>query len=100
MYRREDPVLGLRYQKAPSSIRKISIAGVLRLHATSRRLCDRSAQRFAQDDDFVGVLTENIPNKLALMGRLPRLLSGVPSGLMQNFSGACSTASTSKEGCD
>jgi hypothetical protein len=30
------------------------IAGVLRLRATSRPLCDRSARRFAQDDGFVG----------------------------------------------
>jgi hypothetical protein len=31
-----------------------SIAGVLRLRAISRSLCDRSARRFAQDDGFVG----------------------------------------------
>src|ERR1700733_9992844 len=31
------------------------IAGVLRLRATSRPLCDRSARRFAQDDGFVGL---------------------------------------------
>src|ERR1700720_3826266 len=31
-----------------------SIAGVLRLRAISRALCDRSARRFAQDDGFVG----------------------------------------------
>jgi hypothetical protein len=30
------------------------IAGVLRLRATSRPFCDRSARRFAQDDGFVG----------------------------------------------
>jgi hypothetical protein len=30
------------------------VAGVLRLRATSRPLCDRSAWRFAQDDGFVG----------------------------------------------
>ena len=30
-----------------------SIAGVLRLRAISRPLCDRSARRFAQDDGFV-----------------------------------------------
>jgi hypothetical protein len=30
------------------------IAGVLRLRATSRPLCDRSARRFTQDDGFVG----------------------------------------------
>jgi hypothetical protein len=27
--------------------------------------------RRAQDDEFVGVLTKNIPNKLALVGRSP-----------------------------
>jgi hypothetical protein len=32
------------------------IAGVLRLRAISRSLCDRSARRFAQDDGFVGGL--------------------------------------------
>jgi hypothetical protein len=31
------------------------VAEVLRLRATSRRLCDRSARRFAQDDGFVEV---------------------------------------------
>jgi hypothetical protein len=31
-----------------------SIAGVLRLRAISRPLCNRSARRFAQDDGFVG----------------------------------------------
>src|SRR5580692_2941070 len=31
-----------------------SIAGVLRLRAISRPLCDRCARRFAQDDGFVG----------------------------------------------
>src|ERR1700720_2138058 len=30
-----------------------NIAGVLRLRAISRPLCDRSARRFAQDDGFV-----------------------------------------------
>jgi len=32
---------------------------------------DRSVTRSAQDDDFVGVLTKNIENKLALMGLRP-----------------------------
>jgi hypothetical protein len=32
-------------------------------------------------DVFVGVLTKNIPNKLALIGLRPGLLSEVPSGL-------------------
>src|SRR5882757_4187094 len=31
-----------------------SIAGVLRLRAIKPPVCDRSAKRFAQDDDFVG----------------------------------------------
>jgi hypothetical protein len=29
---------------------------------------DKSVRRSAQDDDFVGILKKNIPNKLALMG--------------------------------
>src|SRR5271155_5290532 len=33
-----------------------SIAGVLRLRAIKPSICDRSAKRFAQDDDFVGGL--------------------------------------------
>ena len=40
-------------RKAPSSIGKVSIAGVLRLRAVSHVLSDRSARRFAQDDDSV-----------------------------------------------
>jgi hypothetical protein len=32
---------------------------------------DKSVKRSAQDDDFVGVLKKNIPNKLALMGHRP-----------------------------
>ena len=32
----------------------MSIAGVLRLRAMSRPLCDKFARRFAQDDGFVG----------------------------------------------
>ena len=35
-------------------MRKIGTAGVLRLRAIRRPLCDRSARRFAQDDGFVG----------------------------------------------
>jgi hypothetical protein len=34
--------------------------------------------RSVQDDDFVGVSTKNIPNKLALMGTVSGLLSAVP----------------------
>jgi hypothetical protein len=32
---------------------------------------DKPMKRSAQDDDFVGVLKKNIPNKLALMGHRP-----------------------------
>jgi hypothetical protein len=47
---------------------KLSTAGVLRLRATSAVSRDKSVRRSAQDDDFVGILTKNILNKLALMG--------------------------------
>jgi hypothetical protein len=36
----------------------------------------------AQDDDFVGVLTKNIPNKLAFMGCSPGVGLGIPVGLI------------------
>jgi hypothetical protein len=70
----EDPVLGLRWSKrfeqhgqdkhprGPSTPRHQSSVS----H-------DRSVTRSAQDDDFVGVLTKNIQNKLALMGHSPGL---------------------------
>ena len=41
-------------QKAPSSMGKLSPAGVLRLRATSAVSRDPSVRRSAQDDDFVG----------------------------------------------
>jgi hypothetical protein len=56
-------------EKALTAWVRISVAGVLRLRALEPSVSDRSAKRFAQDDDFVGVLTENIQNKLALMGQ-------------------------------
>jgi hypothetical protein len=37
---------------------------------------DKSVRRSAQDDDFVGVLKKNIPNKLALMGVYPGVCPG------------------------
>jgi hypothetical protein len=42
---------------------------------------DRSVTRSAQDDDFVGVLTKNLQNKLALMGLHPgyNLVNSQPS---------------------
>jgi hypothetical protein len=45
---------GLGGRKAPNSLGKTSTAGVLRLRAIKRSVCDRSAKRFAQDDGFVG----------------------------------------------
>ena len=35
------------------------------------------------DDGFLGVLTKNIPNKLAPMGRSPGLLSAPPTQTLQ-----------------
>jgi hypothetical protein len=35
---------------------RTSVAGVLRLRAIKPSVCDRSAKRFAQDDEFVGAL--------------------------------------------
>jgi hypothetical protein len=45
---------GLRWLKSFEEHLPIIIAGVLRLRAIRRPLCDRSARRFAQDDGFVG----------------------------------------------
>src|SRR5882757_7279684 len=42
---------------------------------------DKSVRRFAQDDDFVGGLKKNTPNRLTLVGRSPGLSSAVPTGL-------------------
>jgi len=71
----KDPVLGLRCRKGSNSMGRISIAGVLRLRATSAVSRDKSVRRSPQDDDFVGILTKNILNKLALMGLRPGLSS-------------------------
>ena len=53
---------------------KIGTVAVLRLRATSAVSRDKSVRRSAQDDDFVGILTKNIQNKLALMGLRPVVL--------------------------
>jgi hypothetical protein len=58
---------GLGGRKAPSSMGKISSAEVLRLRAASGVSRDQSVRRSAQDDDFMGVLTKNTLNKLALI---------------------------------
>ena len=65
-----DLILGLRWSKAPSSMGKISIPGVLRLRATSAPPRDKSVRRSAQDDDFAGVSKKNTL-KLALMWQSP-----------------------------
>jgi len=62
---------GFGGRKGTSSMGKISTVGILRLRATSAVARGKSVRRSAQDDDFVGVLTKNIQNKLALMGRGP-----------------------------
>ena len=49
---------------------EMNTAGVLRLRAKSAVTRDKSVRRFAQDDDFVGVLTKNILNELAWDGVL------------------------------
>jgi hypothetical protein len=50
--------------KAPDSMGKISAAEVLRLRATSAVLGNRSARRFAQDDDsVVGIKNIGSPAK-------------------------------------
>ena len=61
-----DPILGFRWSKAPNSMSKRSILGVLRLRASALSR-DRSVRRSAQDDDFAGVSKKNT-RKLALTG--------------------------------
>ena len=56
-------------RKRSYSMGKISTPGVLRLRASSAVSHDKSVTRSAQDDDFVGILKKNIPNRLVLMGR-------------------------------
>src|SRR5580704_5112335 len=52
-----------------------SIAGVLRLRAISRPLCDRSARRFAQDDGFVGVKSTRLATQKTRKDRKSHRLS-------------------------
>src|SRR6202042_2495778 len=49
----QDTVLGLRWSESSEEHLPTSIAGVLRLRALKPSVCDRSANRFAQDDGFV-----------------------------------------------
>jgi len=68
---------GFSGQKSPNGMGKISILGVpsacsgqaLFDSAPPSTVCrDKSVWRSPQDDDSLGVLKKNIPNKLALMG--------------------------------
>jgi hypothetical protein len=45
-------------RKAPCSMGKISAVGVLRLRATTAVSRNKSVRRSAQDDAFVGILTD------------------------------------------
>src|SRR6266702_4965199 len=47
--------------------------------APSAVLRDKSVRRFAQDDDFVGGLKKNTPNRLTLVGRSPGLRARLKS---------------------
>ena len=70
--------------KARKNICQQSIAGVLRLRATSRPLCDRSARRFAQDDAFVGASKNWKKRKGDILWRCRPLLSDL-SGIRFGF---------------
>jgi hypothetical protein len=59
---------GFGGRKAPSSMGKISIAGVLRLRATSTVSRNQSVRRSAQDDDSVGVSTKKHPKQVSAYG--------------------------------
>ena len=52
---------GFRWWKGYEGIGRISNPGVLRLRARSAVSFDKFVRRFAQDDDFVGVLKKSIP---------------------------------------
>jgi hypothetical protein len=74
---KEDPVLGLQWSKKSErhgqdkNPRGSFGDAQDRLFdsAPPSAVCrDKSVRRSAQDDDFMGVLKKNIPNKLALMG--------------------------------
>ncbi len=66
---------------------KISTPEVLRLRATSPVSRDQSVRRSAQDDDFVGVLTKNILDKLALIVHGGGIPSDEPKALLNQMLG-------------
>jgi hypothetical protein len=55
------PGAGFGGGKGTNGMGRTSSPGVLRLRAPSAVSCDESVRRFAQDDDFVGVLKKKIP---------------------------------------
>ena len=55
------PAAGFGAGKGTNGMGRTSGPGVLRLRAPSAVSCDELVRRFAQDDDFVGVLKKNIP---------------------------------------
>jgi hypothetical protein len=57
---------GFSGRKGPNSVGKISTVGSFDSAPPSVLTRDRSVRRSAQDDVFVGVVTKNIPNTLAL----------------------------------
>ena len=54
------PAAGFGGGKGTNGMGRTSSPGVLRLRAPSAVSCDEPVRRFAQDDDFVGVLKKNI----------------------------------------
>ena len=55
------PGAGFGVGKGTNGMGRTSSPGFLRLRAPSAVSCDESVRRFAQDDDFVGVLNKKIP---------------------------------------
>ena len=64
---------------------KISIVGVLRLRAKSAVSRDRSVRRCAQDDDFVGVLTNKHPKQVSAYGTASWANFSRPYGTLVEF---------------
>jgi hypothetical protein len=62
---------GFGGRKAPNGIGKKASSGSFDSAPSSAVSHDKSVRRSAQDDDFVGVLKKNIPNKLTHMGCSP-----------------------------
>src|ERR1700722_6347448 len=67
----EDPVLGLAIKKLRAASVRYRPPRSFDSAPPSAVLGDKSVTRSAQDDDSVGVLAKNIPNKFPLMGLRP-----------------------------